>query len=615
MSILNAMNAHSQSPVPSIPCSVTLPARKREPFASRIAGVILLALLSPGLIRAQTATWTGNPTTEFWNTPANWSGGTVPNSPTAQAVFNTSPLTALWFTASVEVDSLIFNSGGTTFGLYAPASPGLTISGAGVVNNSGRPQYFITTGLGINAPGTVTFTNSASAGTQTVFENYDSGYGPGATHFRDSSTAGSATIYNNSGNTIFHDHATAASATVLNRNGSILFQGNSTAGSATITSNAVIGGGTASGATFSDFASAGNAVFTNHGARYAYAAASTSFSGSSSAANGTFINEGGSATNTNGARTSFSGNATAGNATLIAYGGTDGGQGAVISFEQDSTGGTARVQLFGNSSMVVSNHNAPGLSIGSIEGDGTIYLGSATLTVGTNNLSTVFSGKLTEENGGMANLVKVGTGTLILSGTNVFHGSTTVAGGTLIVGRPSSGMSLGSGPVTVSNGGNLAGDTSINGATTVESGGHLSPGYPVGTLTFNAALTLASGSAFDFSLGTTSGRIDVVGGLTGPTGTGGLTLNLSNSGGFAPGVTYTLFSFTTAQSFDVTDFTFGRLIGNTVPADYSLSLMPGALQLTYNGSISAIPEPATYVLFAGAAALGGAFWRRRRSRA
>jgi hypothetical protein len=64
----------------------------------------------------------------------------------------------------------------------------------------------------------------------------------------------------------------------------------------------------------------------------------------------------------------------AGNATLIANGGLDGGGGGLIVFSSAdggvSTGGTARVEVFGNGTLDISQQSAPGLTTGSIEGDG-----------------------------------------------------------------------------------------------------------------------------------------------------------------------------------------------------------------------------------------------------
>jgi outer membrane autotransporter protein len=69
-------------------------------------------------------------------------------------------------------------------------------------------------------------------------------------------------------------------------------------------------------------------------------------------------------------------------------------------------------------------------SIGSLAGAGAVALGSATLTTGADNTSTLFSGVIS---GGGA-LDKVGIGTFLLTGDNTYAGGTTIAGGTLQLG-------------------------------------------------------------------------------------------------------------------------------------------------------------------------------------
>jgi hypothetical protein len=69
-------------------------------------------------------------------------------------------------------------------------------------------------------------------------------------------------------------------------------------------------------------------------------------------------------------------------------------------------------------SLNISHHQS-GVTIGSIEGDGDVFLGANDLTVGTNNLNTVFSGFI----GGSGSLAKVGSGVLTLQ-TNYSIGDT-----------------------------------------------------------------------------------------------------------------------------------------------------------------------------------------------
>jgi autotransporter-associated beta strand protein len=94
------------------------------------------------------------------------------------------------------------------------------------------------------------------------------------------------------------------------------------------------------------------------------------------------------------------------------------------------------------------------MGIGSIEGSGNYFIGSKTLTVGGNNLSTTVSGVI--QDGGIScgvggSLTKIGTGTLTLTGTNTYSGGTNLNGGTLAI---NSDVNLGTGALSF-NGGTL----------------------------------------------------------------------------------------------------------------------------------------------------------------
>src|SRR5205814_1096952 len=80
------------------------------------------------------------------------------------------------------------------------------------------------------------------------------------------------------------------------------------------------------------------------------------------------------------------------NATLVANSGTDGGQGGAIHLSEESRGDKARVELSSRTILSIDFHNAPGITLGSIEGNGRVTLGANNLTVGENNLDTTFSG-------------------------------------------------------------------------------------------------------------------------------------------------------------------------------------------------------------------------------
>ena len=122
----------------------------------------------------------------------------------------------------------------------------------------------------------------------------------------------------------------------------------------------------------------------------------------------------------------------------------------------------ARLDLNGNSN-----------SIASLAGSGLVTnsgQGPATLTAGGNNSNTTFSGTLTD--GASLGLTKIGSGTLVLSGSNTYSGGTNIDGGTLAV---RADTNLGSGPLSFNAGtlealGTGGGITSAK-SITLQSGG------------------------------------------------------------------------------------------------------------------------------------------------
>jgi autotransporter-associated beta strand protein len=103
--------------------------------------------------------------------------------------------------------------------------------------------------------------------------------------------------------------------------------------------------------------------------------------------------------------------------------------------------------------------------------------------------------------GGISYLtVSNGTGTVILTGANIYSGATLVASGTLLVNG-----SINNSPVTVAPGGTLGGNGVIGSAITVQSGGTFAPGTSIGKLTVNSSLTLEAGSATIIELSKDSG--------------------------------------------------------------------------------------------------------------
>jgi len=168
----------------------------------------------------------------------------------------------------------------------------------------------------------------------------------------------------------------------------------------------------------------------------------------------------------------FNGGSVVGNVIVV-----NGGPGTLTTFTNAFNGGAVRlVNASPAATFDFSGVSSPGTTVGSIEGFGTIILGSNELRVGTNNLSTVFAGNITDGSGTGGSLVKVGLGALTLSGANTYTGNTTVLGGALFVNG-----SIASPQTFVGPGGLLGGSGLIGG--NVFNHGVVSPGNSPGKLT------------------------------------------------------------------------------------------------------------------------------------
>jgi autotransporter-associated beta strand protein len=209
---------------------------------------------------------------------------------------------------------------------------------------------------------------------------------------------------------------------------------------------------------------------------------------------------------------------------------------------------SSSAQIISNGGSVNFTNNQ---SVGSIEGSGFFFL-PGQLTVGGNNLSSTVSGVISGS-GANSSLVKVGSGTLTLTGANTYTGGTTVSAGTLVlqgslaspVVTQSGGVFVNEGKVTgdvanmgsfahngvvsgsVANAGLLSGTGTIAG--NVANAGVISPGNGIGTMTIGGSHVNMAGSTYVAEVAG-NGQSDLLK-ITGASSLGGGLLLLVGGGG------------------------------------------------------------------------------------
>jgi len=212
------------------------------------------------------------------------------------------------------------------------------------------------------------------------------------------------------------------------------------------------------------------------------------------------------------------------------------------------TGTTTGIDIFEQTATGVFDLAGFDTTVGAITGAGSIMLGDATLTTGTDGVSTAFSGVIS----GTGVLVKVGTGRLVLTGTNTYSGGTTITGGVLQLGDGGAGGSI-IGPVlnngalvinrsdavtfanVVSGTGMFVqdgtGTTTLTGANTYSGGTLISRGRLIGD-TMSLLGQIQNAAALEFAQGTAgifAGQLFGAG-LFDKTGAGLLEFNGNNNG-------------------------------------------------------------------------------------
>ena len=262
--------------------------------------------------------------------------------------------------------------------------------------------------------------------------------------------------------------------------------------------------------------------------------------------------------------------------------------------------GTGPVIIDAGMALDLHNFNT---NIGSLEGYGSLLLGSATLTVGGDGSSDVFFGTI----GGSGSLVKTGSGSLILEGTsaNTYTGTTIVSGGVLLLDKLDNTRAM-AGPLL------LSGGTAQWGAPEQLDG---------------AAVTINSG---EMDLAGNAETISTLSGSGGIVALGGAMLTVGTASAA------TTYSGTITGSGELTKIGSSKLIlsgsdfytGGTIVSAGTLILasraaLEGGTSLSIGASASSIfgdplpqtaavvPEPSTLLLLAVGGIVAAAAWQLR----
>ena len=355
-----------------------------------------ILILASQISQAGSATWTQTPADNNWSNPNNWMPNTVPNSTTDVATFGASNTTAISILAPINLASVTFAAGASAYSITVANNQSLTLwGGPSIINNSGVEQNLIADGGFFYIYGVATLDSTIH------FEILGAGSNGnyGLLWLQGSVNLGTARLDFEGGDG-YRVHGSSG----------VIFAG-STAGSSTIVVHRGVNRGYPGNLVFeSGSAGAANIIAEGSDNRTTgggYVAFSNAYAGTS-----TVTLQRPPAANGLPATAIFSLFADAQASTLLADGGS-------LVFTYASTGGTARSVLTAKGSLDISGlrSDTAGMTIGSVEGDrtGVVSLGAKKLTIGSNNLSTTFSGLI--QDGGLSggiggSLAKIGTRTL-----------------------------------------------------------------------------------------------------------------------------------------------------------------------------------------------------------
>ncbi|MBV8275365.1 MAG: autotransporter-associated beta strand repeat-containing protein, partial [Verrucomicrobia bacterium] len=435
----------------------------------------------------------------------NLNGGTLGvdsdgNLGTGALTFNGGTLEALAAGGGITSSkSIILNAAGGTFLADGGTSSILSgsISGSGPFIKSGSGTLTLTSA-------NITYTGDIELNGGILAVDNDFNLGVGALSFNGGTlealaagggiTSNKAVTLNALGGTFLADATTSSTLSgVIGGAGSFTMSGSGTL--ALTATNTYSGGTNLNGGTLavnSDANLGTGALSFNGGTLEALAGITSNKAITLNAGGGTFLADAGTSSTLSGAISgagsftkngtgtlTLSGNNTYSGATTVAAG----------TLQAGSLTGLSASSAFTVNSVL--DLNGFSNTIGSLAGTGTVLnngVSTASLTVGADNTTTTFSGAI--ENGTSAlQLVKTGTGTLILTGSNTYTGGTT-----------------------------------INGTGTLQIGNLTQTGSITGNITDNAHLTFDRSNTFVFG-----GSISGTGTVTQNGGTGTLVLSGNNT--------------------------------------------------------------------------------------
>lgn len=472
-------------------------------FSTGANSLLTLGALNDGGV-ARTLTFTGSGTTALGSSATSLVSGTAIN--VTGGTLNSNNANALGSNANVTVSS------GATFGVGASQTVAGLNGVAGSTVSLGSNALTINSSSGINGTfaGTINGTGGSivKSGSDSLTLSGSNGYTGGTTLNAGTLFAGSNTAFG-TGTLTINGGILAASGGARTLSNNVVLGGNFTVGGS---DNLTFGGSTFNlggdrtitvdnSATTTISASITQPYYsslTKQGAGRLVLSGSNSFQGAVNVQQGTLAVQNSGAlgvTGTwgnivaDGATLELSNNVAINEGGFTISGTGDGGVGAIRNFS-DNNSIAGQVVLGGDATV-----NA---SAGSLTFSTYSDLGSNTLTV-TGAGNTAFTAQV----GGSGSIVKSGAGTLTLSGSNSYSGTTSVNGGILSVNNLTGGGASSS--IGNSNG-SVASNLVLNGGTLSYTGGSISTDRL-------------------FSVGTSGGTID-------SSGSGALTLNNTGAMGF-----------------------------------------------------------------------------------